>query len=134
MKIRKINESTSTTTMKIGFLDITFITNDKCNEQFVTIKNHTTKENLTHIFNKDGAYSSFVIKDSEICDLIKLCSKFTDYCTSYVSVSADTTYENMETIYQSIGENRKDHAPIINIKGDLIWYLTKDRLNPNNKK
>lgn len=126
MRVRKVDETTFTVTMKIGFLDLTFMMNEKGGDQFVTVKNHTTNENLTHIFNKDGTYSSFLIKDSEIGDLIELCSKFTSYCSYDTCVSADTTYENMENIYNSM-EGASNQPLIINIKRDLVWYLDKDR-------
>lgn len=127
MKVRKVDESTFTVTMTIGFLDLIFIKNINDEDQFVTIKNHTTRENLTHIFNKDGLYSSFPIKDEEVCNLIKLCNKFNHHCSYGTSVSADTTYDNMQKIYNAIEEDASSNAIIINIKKDLIWYLDKDR-------
>lgn len=126
MRVRKVDNDAYTATMKIGFLDLTFMMNEKGGDQFVTVKNPTTGENLTHIFNKDGSYSSFLIKDAEICNLIKLCNKFTSYCSYGTCVSADTTYENMENIYNSM-KGSSNQPLIINIKGDLVWYLDKDR-------
>ena len=107
MRVRKVDETTFTVTMTIGFLDLIFIKNINDEDQFVTIKNHTTRENLTHIFNKDGLYSSFPIKDEEVCDLIKLCNRFIYHCSYGTSVSADTTYDNMQKIYNAI-EEKKD--------------------------
>lgn len=133
MRVRKVDETTFTVTMTIGFLDLIFIKNINDEDQFVTIKNHTTKENLTHIFNKDGLYSSFQIKDEEVCDLIKLCNKFIDHCSYGTSVSADTTYDNMQKIYNAIEEDASSDTIIINIKRDLIWYLEKDRKTGNHK-
>lgn len=133
MRVRKVDETTFTVTMTIGFLDLIFIKNINDEDQFATIKNHTTKENLTHIFNKDGLYSSFQIKDEEVFDLIKLCNKFIDHCSYGTSVSADTTYDNMQKIYNAIEEDASSDAIIINIKRDLIWYLEKDRKTGNHK-
>lgn len=133
MRVRKVDETTFTVTMTIGFLDLIFIKNINDEDQFVTIKNHTTKENLTHIFNKDGLYSSFQIKDEEVFDLIKLCNKFIDHCSYGTSVSADTTYDNMQKIYNAIEEDASSDTIIINIKRDLIWYLEKDRKTGNHK-
>ena len=96
MKARRVGEKAYTITMKVGFLDLVFMVDGK--DQFVTIKNHGTQENLTRIFNKEGMYTSFPIKDDEIGSLVKLCSKFTNYCTKSVMVSMDTTYENMDNI------------------------------------
>ena len=114
MKARRVGEKAYTITMKVGFLDLVFIVDGK--DQFVTIKNNITKENLTHIFNKDGLYTSFPIKDEEISDLIKLCNKFIDHCSYGTSVSADTTYDNMQKIYNAIEEDASNDAIIINIK------------------
>lgn len=127
MIVQNVNKDTFTVTMTIGFLDLIFIKNINDEDQFVTIKNHTTGENLTHIFNKDGLYSSFPIKDEEVCNLIKLCNKFNYHCSYGTSVSADTTYDNMQKIYNAIEEDVSSNAIIINIKKDLIWYLAKDR-------
>ena len=131
MKARRVGEKAYTITMKVGFLDLVFMVDGK--DQFVTIKNNITKENLTHIFNKDGLYSSFPIKDEEVSDLIKLCNKFIDHCSYGTSVSADTTYDNMQKIYNAIEEDASSNAIIINIKRDLIWYLEKDRKTGNHK-
>ena len=114
MKTRRLGEKAYSITMKVSFLDLVFMVDDK--DQFVTIKNNITKENLTHIFNKDGLYSSFPIKDEEISDLIKLCNKFIDHCSYGTSVSADTTYDNMQKIYNTIEEDASNDAIIINIK------------------
>ena len=85
--------------------------------------------------------SSFLIKDDEILDLLEMCKKFTMYCAKYVTVSQDTSYENIITIYRieeklfekcSVA-NMETIPPIINIKGDLIWYLSKDRLRIHHK-
>ena len=132
MKTRRVGEKAYTITMKVSFLDLVFMVDDK--DQFVTIKNNITKENLTHIFNKDGLYSSFPIKDEEISDLIKLCNKFIDHCSYGTSVSADTTYDNMQKIYNTIEEDASNDAIIINIKKDLIWYLDKDRQTGRHKR
>lgn len=132
MKTRRVGEKAYTITMKVGFLDLVFMVDDK--DQFVTIKNNITKENLTHIFNKDGLHSSFPIKDEEISDLIKLCNKFIDHCSYGTSVSADTTYDNMQKIYNTIEEDASNDAIIINIKKDLIWYLDKDRQTGRHKR
>ena len=131
MKARRVGEKAYTITMKVGFLDLVFMVDGK--DQFVTIKNNITKENLTHIFNKDGLYSSFPIKDEEVSDLIKLCNKFIDHCSYGTSVSADTTYDNMQKIYNAIEEDASSNVIIINIKRDLIWYLEKDRKTGNHK-
>ncbi len=120
MKINKIGNNTIS--MQIGFLNIDFLL-DSNNEQYAVIKNIVTRENLTHIFNKDGMHSSFLIKDEEISDLIKLCKNFTGHCTPQVSVSIDTTYENMENIYKNAMKvDDGNPAPIIKIKKDLVWY------------
>lgn len=132
MKARRVGEKAYTITMKVGFLDLVFIVDGK--DQFATIKNNITKENLTHIFNKDGLYTSFPIKDEEISDLIKLCNKFIDHCSYGTSVSADTTYDNMQKIYNTIEEDASNDAIIINIKKDLIWYLDKDRQTGRHKR
>lgn len=132
MKARRVGEKAYTITMKVSFLDLVFIVDGK--DQFVTIKNNITKENLTHIFNKDGLYTSFPIKDEEISDLIKLCNKFIDHCSYGTSVSADTTYDNMQKIYNTIEEDASNDAIIINIKKDLIWYLDKDRQTGHHKR
>ena len=134
MIVQNVNKDTFTVTMIIGFLDLIFIKNINDEDQFVTIKNHTTRENLTHIFNKDGLYSSFPIKDEEVCDLIKLCNRFIDHCSYGTSVSADTTYDNMQKIYNAIEEDASNDAIIINIKKDLIWYLDKDRQTGRHKR
>ena len=132
MKARRVGEKAYTITMKVGFLDLVFIVDGK--DQYATIKNNITKENLTHIFNKDGLYTSFPIKDEEISDLIKLCNKFIDHCSYGTSVSADTTYDNMQKIYNTIEEDASNDAIIINIKKDLIWYLDKDRQTGRHKR
>lgn len=132
MKAKRVGEKAYTITMKVSFLDLVFMVDGK--DQFVTIKNNITKENLTHIFNKDGLYTSFPIKDEEISDLIKLCNKFIDHCSYGTSVSADTTYDNMQKIYNAIEEDASNDAIIINIKKDLIWYLEKDRKTGHHKR
>ena len=129
MKINKF-ENSYTLKTKVSFLELTFIIDMKGgDEQFVSIKNVVTGENLTHIFNKDGMHASFLIKDNEILDLINLCTKFTNYYTGNITVSADTTYENIENIYKFTENGLTNPSPIIKIKGDLIWFLYKDREN-----
>lgn len=141
MKTTMLNETSAIVTMKVGFLDVTFIT-EKSNTQFAIVKNPCTGENLTRLFNKEGMNSSFLIKDDEILDLLEMCKKFTMYCEKYVTVSQNTTYENIIEIYRHVEEileiyshtnNSQTITPIINIKGDLVWYLTKDRLHIHRK-
>ena len=66
MIVQNVNKDTFTVTMTIGFLDLIFIKNINDEDQFVTIKNHTTRENLTHIFNKDGLYSVVSVCDGTV--------------------------------------------------------------------
>ena len=131
MKIKNINENSYVATLKIGFLEISFIIDKKVKKQFAIIKNPTTTENLTRLFNKEGKYSSFLIKDEEIPELFRRCEKFVKYCTKETTVSGDTIYENMQNIYDAI-EN-SNMPSIIHIKGDMIWYLTKKRLYTKRK-
>ena len=49
MKKRRVGEKAYTITMKVGFLDLVFMVDDK--DQFVTIKNNITKDNASCSYN-----------------------------------------------------------------------------------
>ena len=49
MKTTMLNETSAKVTIKVGFLEVTFIT-EKGNTQFAIVKNPCTGENLTRLF------------------------------------------------------------------------------------